>query len=214
METSRYIAYYRVSTKKQNNSGLGLASQKQSVEKFCEGKIIESYTEVESGKNDNRIELKKAIEAAKKNNAKLVIAKLDRLSRNVTFVSMLMDSGVDFICVDMPNANKLTIHIIAALAQQERELISIRTKQALQQKKLRGAKLGTPQNLDKTAKEKGLKVRKDNAKAYKEKLYDIAKMYKDKGLKLQDIATKMNDLGFTSPRGSQLKPTTISRILA
>ena len=128
----KYIAYYRVSTKMQGKSGLGLAAQKEAVKNYIAPEdLLSEFTDIESGKNNNRVELKKAIELCKRFAATLVIAKLDRLSRNVTFISSLMDSKIKFVAVDMPQANDFTIHIFAALAQQERKMISERTRAGL-----------------------------------------------------------------------------------
>ena len=135
----RFVAYYRVSTKKQGQSGLGLDAQRSSVLSFVkdQDRLVAEFCDIESGKNDQRPELEKAIEHAKMHKARLVIAKLDRLSRNMTFVSSLMDSHVSFVCADMPDANEFTIHIFAALAQQERKMIGERTKKSLDEKLLR-----------------------------------------------------------------------------
>lgn len=133
----KFVAYYRVSTQKQGLSGLGLQSQKLTVNNFIgDNELIEEYTEIETGKNDKRIELQKAISTAKKNNATLIIAKLDRLSRNASFILALRDSNINFVCCDMPDANNFTIGIFALLAQQERELISDRTKKHCKVKKI------------------------------------------------------------------------------
>src|SRR5207302_5177810 len=142
----RFVADYRVSTVRQGRSGLGLEAQKAAVLAFINGnaELLAEFTEVESGKHANREELKKAIAACKKHKAKLVIAKLDRLSRNLAFIATLMESGVEFVAVDNPHANKLTVHILAAVAQHERELIAQRTRDALQAAKARGKKLGNP----------------------------------------------------------------------
>ena len=142
-----HVAYYRVSTDKQGQSGLGLDSQRAAVARYVAGKgeLIAEYTEIESGKSHlNRPQLKQAVEACKKQHAKLIIAKLDRLARNVHFISGLMESAVEFCAVDMPQANRLTVHIMAAIAEHEREMISARTKTALDQAKARGTKLGNP----------------------------------------------------------------------
>ena len=134
----KYVAYYRVSTAKQGASGLGLEAQQYAVATFLKGGTIAGeYVEVESGKKNNRPQLLAAIAHARKLKATLVIAKLDRLSRNAAFIFTLKDSGVDFVCADMPDANTLTIGIFAVLAQHERELISSRTKAALHQIKER-----------------------------------------------------------------------------
>jgi DNA invertase Pin-like site-specific DNA recombinase len=133
-----YIAYYRVSTRKQGDSGLGLDAQRAAVASFVRGgELIAEYTEVESGKNDDRVQLQTAIAHAKRAGAKLVIAKLDRLSRNAAFVLTLKDAGCDFVACDMPEANTLTIGIMAVMAQHEREMISRRTREAAKARKAR-----------------------------------------------------------------------------
>src|SRR5881392_1771608 len=143
----KFIAYFRVSTDRQGKSGLGLDAQREAVMNYLNGgrwTLVDEFTEVESGKRNDRPELVKALAACKKQKAKLVIAKLDRLSRNLAFIATLMDSGVEFIAVDNPHANKLTVHILAAVAQHEREIISARTSAALQAAKARGKHLGNP----------------------------------------------------------------------
>lgn len=151
-----YISYCRVSTKKQGASGLGIDAQKTSVlNALKEGdRLIAEYQEVESGKNDYRPQLLKAIEHCKKTNSTLLIAKLDRLSRNASFILTLRDSQVLFKSIDMPDANNLTIGIMAILAQDERERISQRTKSALAELKKKGVKLGSPQNLTDSSRKK------------------------------------------------------------
>jgi DNA invertase Pin-like site-specific DNA recombinase len=143
----RFVAYYRVSTDRQGRSGLGLEAQQKAVTDYLNGgtwELVGEFIEVESGKKSDRPELTRAIEACRKHRARLVIAKLDRLSRNLAFVATLMESGVEFVAVDNPHANKLTIHILAAVAEHEREAISERTKAALAAAKARGKRLGTP----------------------------------------------------------------------
>ena len=142
-----FVAYYRVSTDRQGKSGLGLEAQREAVQSYLNGgrwELIAEFTEVESGKRNDRPELEKAIAVCKKRRAKLVIAKLDRLSRNLAFIATLIDSGAEFVAVDNPHANKLTVHILAAVAQHEREMISQRSKDALQAAKARGRRLGSP----------------------------------------------------------------------
>jgi len=144
-ENGRYIAYYRVSTVRQGQSGLGLEAQQAAVERHLAGgdwTLIESYTEIESGKRNDRPEIKKALAACKRHKATLVIAKLDRLGRNVAFVANLMESGVEFLAVDNPGANKLMVHMLAAFAEHERDMISQRTREALAAAKARGVELG------------------------------------------------------------------------
>ncbi len=147
MKTRPYIAYFCVSTPPQGRSGLGLEAQQQAVNVFLHGHgelILERFTEIESGRRNDRPQLAAALKACRRHKAVLLIAKLDRLARNVHFISGLMESEVEFIAVDMPEANRLTIHILAAVAEHEREMISQRTKAALQAAKARGAKLGSP----------------------------------------------------------------------
>ena len=146
-DRGKFVAYFRVSTDKQGKSGLGLDAQRHAVQQYLNGgtwSLIGEFTEIESGKRNERPELAKALAACKRQKAKLVIAKLDRLSRNLAFIATLMDSGVEFIAVDNPHANKLTVHILAAVAQHEREVIAQRTKDALQAAKARGVVLGNP----------------------------------------------------------------------
>jgi DNA invertase Pin-like site-specific DNA recombinase len=146
----RFNAYYRVSTDRQGKSGLGLDAQRQAVVDYLDGgkwTLLEEFVEVESGKRNDRPELEKALAACKKHRAKLVIAKLDRLSRNLAFIAMLMDGKVDFVCCDNPNATKFTIHILAAVAEHERDAISARTKAALAAAKARGKRLGNYQRI-------------------------------------------------------------------
>lgn len=161
-----YVAYYRVSTKKQGESGLGLDAQMYSAKNFLKtsDKIIKEFIEVESGKQNRRERLNEAINFARINKYTLLVAKLDRLSRNVSFIFALRDSGVDFVCVDIPEANTLTIGIFATMAQHERELISKRTIEALKAKKSRGFKLGTPKNLDNEKRKKGNMILIENAR--------------------------------------------------
>lgn len=159
------IAYYRVSSKRQGRSGLGLEAQESAVADYARqhgGKVLACYTEVESGKRADRPELARAIAHAKRARATLVVAKLDRLARNVAFTSKLMDSGVDFVCCDNPHATRLTIHILAAVAEDEARRISERTKAALAAAKRRGTKLGAAnpecRNLTKAAQTRGSKA--------------------------------------------------------
>ena len=143
----RFVPYYRVSTDRQGRSGLGLEAQQKAVRDYLNGgawEIVAEFVEIESGKRADRPELAKALEVCRKHKAKLVIAKLDRLSRNLAFIATMMESGVEFMAVDDPHASKLTLHILAAVAEHEREAISERTKAALAAAKARGTRLGTP----------------------------------------------------------------------
>lgn len=160
-----YISYIRVSTTRQGISGLGLQAQKSAVKNFLkpEDNLLVEFQEVESGKNNERTMLKEAIQRCKEMNATLLIAKLDRLSRNVSFIYTLRDSKIDFVCADMPNASPVTIGIMAVLAQDERERISQRTKSALEELKSKGVKLGKPENLSDFSRKRSVQVRQEKA---------------------------------------------------
>ena len=144
----KYISYLRVSTARQGESGLGLEAQRAAVEAWLNGgswQLVEEVVEVESGKSHrNRPKLARALDACRRYGAKLIISRLDRLSRDPVFLLSLRDAGIDFTAVDMPNANRMTVGVMALVAEQEREAISARTKAALQAAKARGVKLGTP----------------------------------------------------------------------
>lgn len=147
MASPSFVAYYRVSTTSQGHSGLGLEAQQAAVHAYVQsvgGVLVDEFREVESGAVDDRTALKEALKLCRSQKAMLVIAKLDRLARNVHFISELLQSGVEFVAADMPHANKLTIHIIAAVAEYEREVIAQRTKAALKAAKARGCRLGNP----------------------------------------------------------------------
>src|SRR5436190_13588369 len=170
----KFVAYFRVSTDKQGKSGLGLEAQRKSVLDYLDGgrwTLNAEFTEIESGKRNDRPELEKALAACKKQRAKLVIAKLDRLSRNLAFIATLMDSGVEFVAVDNPHANKLTVHILAAVAQHERELIAQRTRDALQAAKARGKTLGNPKLA--TARKRAIEGNRSSAARYAENVAPI-----------------------------------------
>lgn len=201
-----YVAYYRVSTKQQGRSGLGLEAQKMQVEQFtkhCKDCIIDSFTEVESGKVDARVELNKAIAKAKAEGAVLLIAKLDRLSRNAGFIFALRDSGVQFVCADMPEANTLTIGIFAVMAQHEREIISSRTKAGLAAAKVRGTQLGTPANLTPSAREKAVTVRTKKAAEGNKQAAELIRLYRAGGLTYRAIVDKLNEGGYTTNRNQK-----------
>ncbi|MCA9122913.1 MAG: recombinase family protein [Planctomycetaceae bacterium] len=225
---TRIIAYYRVSTKKQGKSGLGLEGQKAAVADYVRqqaGNLISEYLEVETGKSKDRPELLKAIAHAKRSKAKLVVAKLDRLARNVAFTSALMESNVDFVACDNPHANKFTIHILAAVAEHEAEQISQRTKVALAAAKARGVKLGSARPGHWEGKEgtrqAGLKkARKAAAQAHSEAfnegyadLFPIVKALHEAGSSLQAIADELNEQGHTTRTGKPWNRMQVSRVL-
>jgi len=212
---TKYIAYYRVSTTKQGLSGLGLQAQQAAVLNYiAPEKLLQSYTDIESGKNNNRIELLKAIESCKKNSAILVIAKLDRLSRNLNFISSLMDSKIKFVCCDMPEANEFTIHIFAALAQQERKMISERTSKALQAKKQQGVKLGTPENLTIEAIINSQKVRTEKSLSNEnnKRSFALIQSQVKQGLSFNQIAKNLNLAGFLTANNKQFRAEQVKRI--
>jgi DNA invertase Pin-like site-specific DNA recombinase len=165
----RHVAYYRVSTAQQGRSGLGLEAQREAVRVFVAstaGELAEAFTEVESGKNDARPQLARALDACRLTGAVLVIAKIDRLSRDAHFLLGLEKAGVEFIAADMPNANPLTVRLMAVIAQSEREMISARTKAALAAARARGAKLGGNRGGPKVDSAKGRAARSRAADAY------------------------------------------------
>lgn len=212
-----YVTYYRVSTKKQGDSNLGLAGQQSIISSFCkDGTILGEYKDIESGtrKGNNRTGLKSAILQAKETNSTLVIAKLDRLSRNVSFITTLMESGIDFVACDMPTANKFTIHIFAALAEQEADMISQRTKIALSELKKKGTKLGSPQNLNEEAIQKGKEIRIKNALTNENnvKAAALIRALREKGQSYSFIAAQLNNSGFRTRHGSTFHISQVQRL--
>lgn len=205
----KFIAYYRVSTQKQGNSGLGLDAQRTDVGRFISkgGELIAEFEDIESGKKNNRPNLIKAIEECKKQGATLLIAKLDRLSRNASFIFTLRDSKIDFICCDMPNANSVTIGIMAVLAQDERERISHRTKSALAELKSKGIRLGSPENMTVEARIKGLETRKQNAleNENNRKATALIISMKKGGKTFAQITRELNELGFKTRTGKKFQ---------
>lgn len=218
----KYIAYYRVSTKRQGQSGLGLEAQRQAVQKFINPELIDyEFTEVETGTNKkHRPILQEALELCKNHGAILLIAKLDRLTRNVAFVSYLLDSGVKFKAVDFPEANELTIHILSAIAQHEAKVISERIKSALNVKRGQlakdGKKLGTPDNLKPEHRTKGSESIKTKAKNNENNKRVIAflREVNCKEYTLQALCDKLNANGFKTSRGSVFKPSQVRRHIA
>ena len=212
----KFVAYYRVSTAKQGRSGLGLDAQRASVRAYVkDGRIVAEYVEIESGKRSDRPELAQAIAHASREGATLIIAKLDRLARSVAFIFALRDSGVRFLACDMPEANTLTIGLLAALAQHERELISERTKAALAAKKARGAVLGSPQNLTREATMKAAIARHRRAldEPANRRAAELALLYRERGLSYGAIAKTLNENDHTTRRGKCFTACSIERLL-
>jgi DNA invertase Pin-like site-specific DNA recombinase len=223
----KIIAYYRVSTKRQGKSGLGLDAQRATVLEYAKGNgpIVAEYTDIESGNNNGRPQLALALKHARGVKGKLVIAKLDRLARNVAFTAALMESGVDFVACDNPHATKFTIHILAAVAELERQQISERTKLALAAAKRRGVKLGASrpdhpdcgrylrkaQPLGTVAAAVARKQRCEDAYGF---LMPEIEKRRNGGESLAGIATWLNDNGHCTTRNLPFTPTAVHRLLA
>lgn len=222
------VAYYRVSTKQQGESGLGLEAQEATVQTYARqtgATIKASYIEVESGKRADRPALAKALAHAKRSKATLCVAKLDRLSRNVEFLARVMNSGCEFAAADMPSANRFMLHVMAAVAEHEAKAISDRTKDALRAAKANGVKLGSARpghwkgreqarlNGLTKARTVAVKVRQENAaQAYTDLLPMIAGL-KGEGLSLRQIAERLNAEGHTTRRGRPWNPVQVARVL-
>lgn len=212
----KYVTYMRVSTAEQGKSGLGLEAQKRDISIFLETysevpfEVIGDFTDVLSGTDDSRPELAKAIDLAKKTGADLLIAKLDRLSRRVSFIASLMeDPKLSLRVAQMPYADKFQLHIYAALAEQERDFISKRTKAALQEAKKRGQKLGGLR--DKTMKRND--VVKANANARAEKIAGIVVPLREAGKTLREIAAQLDRAGVSTARGGRWNASQVQRVL-
>jgi len=214
-EKAGYVAYYRVSTDKQGESGLGLDAQREAVRRVARNvPVLAEFTEVETAKKSsasNRPQLLAAIEEANKRSAILLIAKLDRLARNVYFISGLMESGVDFVAADMPQANRLTVHIMAAFAEHEARAISDRTKAALAALKARGVKLGNPRWAESITKARQAWV--NQIPQPSAAIVDMIARLRLQGGTLRSIAGHMNSLGIRTPGGSRWHASAIRAVL-
>lgn len=202
----KIIGYMRVSTKTQGDSGLGLDAQREAILRYAkrtDSQIVEMLTEIESGTKGKRPILDKAIELCKKEKSTLVVSKLDRLYRNLKFVTILMDSGVEFTALDLPEASRLTIHIFAAIAEHEAGMISQRTKAALDQKKKQGYKLGKPENFSDKAREKGRVKAMQNTleNENNKKATELIMLLRSSGMRFDEIVIRLNDAGFKASRG-------------
>jgi DNA invertase Pin-like site-specific DNA recombinase len=206
--TARWISYCRVSTDQQGIRGLGIEAQRAAIAGYVDrsgGELVEEYVEVESGKRADRPQLRESLSACQRLGARLIIAKLDRLSRSMSFIANLMESRADFVIVDMPDANRLTIHIMAAVAENEREMISKRTKDALQAAKARGVKLGNPHGIPKNAAARGRKLgqelRSERARRFAERMSGQVNRLRNEGLSLRAIARVLNEEGTLTATG-------------
>jgi len=221
MANGRFISYLRVSTAKQGASGLGLDAQRAAVAQHLNGgrwELIQEVQEIESGKKSDRPALAQALRLCKQKKATLIIAKLDRLARNVHFISGLMESKVEFVACDMPTANKLTIHIMAAVAEQEAEAISKRTKDALNAAKERGIVLGGRRVSAKRFAEiarQGRDTRTHTADEFASKLLVTIRGIRSKGTgsSLREIAVELNRQGVETVRGGEWNAAQVKRVL-
>lgn len=209
----RFVSYIRVSTERQGRSGLGLEAQRVAVAqhlKITGGALLEEFLEVETGKGSNalarRPQLKAALDAAKRAKATLIIAKLDRLARNVAFIATLMDSKVDFIAADNPHATRLTLHILAAVAEHEREMISQRTKAALAAAKARGKRLGTYSDVLSVQNKADAVVRLTH-------IGPTLLTLRKGGMSTRKIAAHLNAEGIASPGGGAWHKTSVERAI-
>ncbi len=219
MTNANYVAYYRVSTDRQGQSGLGLEAQRTAVmDHLNGGALLDTFTEVESGRRNDRPELAKALDLCRRKKATLVIAKLDRLARNVAFIANLMDANVDLVAVDMPQANRLTLHIMAAMAEHEAQAVSQRTKAALQAAKDRGRKLGwsIPSRYGEQAQAsaKGVTSNVTTADRFAANVAPVIRDIERAGVTtLQGIADALNARGVRTARGRQWYATTVKNVL-
>jgi DNA invertase Pin-like site-specific DNA recombinase len=212
----RYVIYKRVSTKRQGESGLGLAAQERDIDIFLSTyseepwEVVGSYTDIESGAKSDRPELQKAIDQAKKQKATLLVAKLDRLSRKVSYIAKLIeDDKLTFRVANMPYADTFQLHIYAALAQQERDFISKRTRAAMAEAKRKGQTFGG-RRPNSQAANAALKAQADNDAS---KVIGLIRPLRDGGKTLQEIADSLNASGIPTPRGAMWRPVSVKRVL-
>ncbi len=214
-----YVAYLRQSTKKQEISGLGIEAQREIIQKFLgQEKPVAEYVETESGKKTDRPKLTEALALCRKTKSTLIVAKLDRLSRNVAFTSKLLESDVEIKFCDFPEANRLVLHIIASIAEYEAGLISQRTKQSLKAKKARGILLGKPENLTnnldraiENSKRAIRKKAKDNPN--NKRAVAMLKVLVEQELSLSEMARRLNEEGFVTSQGNKFSAWQVSVLL-
>ncbi len=215
-----FIAYYRVSTQRQGQSGLGLESQQSVVTDYVnrrEGTLLHQYTEVESGKKSNRAELAKALQHCQLTNSTLIVSKLDRLSRDLHFLSSVMKSNIKFICCDLgETSSPLILQVLSAVSEEERRACSIRTKLALAEAKKRGVQLGNPNFSDvrNTCTKNAHSQFMENTKKYRDAILPVIENVKSTGTTtLKGIADELNRLGFKSRTGKQFYPSTVRSLI-
>lgn len=222
MAQGKFVGYIRVSTARQGASGLGIEAQRQAITDYLNGgrwELLAEFVEVESGKRNDRPELQKALQRCKLTGSTLVIARLDRLARNAAFLLGLQNAGVKFVAVDMPDANEMTVGIMAVIAQGEAKAISARTVAALQAAKARGKMLGNPQNLNESAAAKGrvlgVQAKKAKADTFAAETVPTIKGYLGQGMSLNQIARELNKGGVLTARGKagNWTPTAVRNVL-
>jgi DNA invertase Pin-like site-specific DNA recombinase len=218
-QTTKYVAYLRVSTQKQGYSGLGLEAQREIIQKHLyDITPISEFIEVESGRKSNRPKLKEALDLCRKTGATLIVAKLDRLARNVYFLSSLLESDVEIVFCDFPQANKMVLHILSAISQYEAELTASRTKSALQAKKARGCKLGNPEHLlgkhDQAIQNSIMtcKTKADNNPNNKRAVAMLRTLVKEEHT-LKEMADILNREGFVTSKGACFSKATVYKLI-
>lgn len=222
MAQGKFISYLRVSTQRQGRSGLGLEGQRSAVAEYLNGgrwKLVAEVVEIESGKRNDRPKLAEALRLCRVHGATLIIAKLDRLARNVNFISNLMESGVEFVAVDLPQANRLTVHIMAAMAEHEAAMISARTRAALAAAKARGTQLGGKRwNSSKIASKGNVASAQVRSEAAAKRASDLLPIIEalraDGAASLRQIAAALNERGITTSRGGEWSAVQVQRVLS
>ena len=215
----KYVAYLRVSTQKQGYSGLGLEAQREIIHNHLHNTIpIAEFVEVESGRKSDRPKLKEALALCRKDGATLIVAKLDRLARSVSFLSNLLESDVEIVFCDFPQANKMVLHIISAISQYEAELIAARTKASLQAKKARGFKLGNPEHLLNKHKQaiqnsiRTCRVKADNNPNNKRAVAMLRILVKE-NRSYSEMASILNQENFVTSRGCSFTKSTVYKLI-
>lgn len=212
----RFVSYLRVSTTRQGADGLGIEAQRQRVRDHVAqvgGELVAEFVEVESGKKSDRIEFWKAVELVRKEKATLLVGKLDRLSRSLKFVVDLEHAGVPFVATDNPHANRLTVHILAAVAEDERERIGQRTREALAAAKAKGVRLGNPRWAETI--DGARQAHETKAHRRRHNVQPIIREIRNAGVtSLRGIAQALNARGIPAPRGGRWHPTTVQRVEA
>lgn len=221
MQSSGFVSYYRVSTQKQGRSGLGLEAQKKAVADYLSGgecELLNEYVEVESGRRKDRPQLQAALDMCRRKKATLVIAKLDRLARNVAFIAALLEGRVKFICCDMPDADSTMLQIYSAIAEREAAKISERTKAALAAAKARGKRLGwsmpSRTGEQKIASERGAAANRMQAQQFASNVLPIVDSVRAAGISsLAAIADALNARGIATARGGRWHAATVGRLI-